>query len=65
MIKLCGCKRAKSLPGLIADVGLCLEHYNMLMYGNFAERKAANAYKQAVYCTAAQWAQEKLLKGIK
>jgi hypothetical protein len=64
MVKLCGCKLAKSIPGLIHSVGLCQQHYNQLMFGAANERQQASGYMQAVYCTSQQWKQEKLLNPL-
>lgn len=64
MIKLCGCKCAKSIPGLVHDVGLCQQHYNMLMFGTPEESRIARQYMEAVYVTAEQWKQHKLLNKL-
>ena len=61
MVKLCGCKQAKSVPGLVKGVGLCQKHYNMLMFGNSEECRIARGYMCAVYMSAAEWTQHKIL----
>jgi hypothetical protein len=54
-MKICGCKKAKSAPGLGKDFGPCEKHYRMYHYGSEEERTIASRYTYPVRMSRDEW----------